>query len=285
MEPNDLVLCPLTIRADLHACTPDQYRSVLDLAVEHGYRGVDLGMLDVGIARAAGIPRDAFLAWFAERGLSTPIVDVLSGWAQGESEREIAARALPVLEVAERAGAKTVVAICMEATLPSIEETARGFAQVCALAAERGLAVSIEFFPWGGIGDIATAWEVVRASGADNGGIVLDTWHWARSRNPAADDLATLRAIPGGRIHVVQVDDAAPVPGCDLLRETLRARRLPGHGMPGTVDVLRTLREIGARPIVAPEVFSRDLFRQGAGEMMRQVAAATRAVLARAGWT
>ena len=63
-------------------------------------------LIDSGIAEAAGIGLDQFLAQFEERGLSTPIVEVVSGWGQGQDDDEIDAQALPALDVAARAGAR-----------------------------------------------------------------------------------------------------------------------------------------------------------------------------------
>ncbi|MDG2303206.1 MAG: sugar phosphate isomerase/epimerase [Candidatus Binatia bacterium] len=283
MESTELILCPLTLRRDLFECSAEQYRGLLDVAVKRGYSGVSLGLIDTGTAEAAGISLDEFLAQFEERGLSTPVVDAISGWGQGQGEDEIAAQAKAVLDVASRAGAETVVAISMEATIPSVDVAAQGFARVCKFAADRGLKAAIEFFPWGGIPDISTVWEVVQAAGADNGGIVFDTWHWGR--DPKGEDHDTLRKIPGDRIHIVQIDDAGPEPEADLMQETLRARRLPGDGVVNIVGALEIIREIGAKPIMAPEVFSQDLFALGADEMARQVADATRTVLTKAGWS
>ena len=143
--------------------------------------------------------------------------------------------------------------------------------------------MAVEFFPWGGIPDLAAAWALVQESRADNGGIVLDTWHWGRA--PVGPDLATLREVPGERIHVVQIDDASAEPQGNPYEETVTARLLPGDGAVDIVGVLRVLREIGARPHFAPEVFSRELFALGVDAMAGRVAAATERVLKAAGWT
>lgn len=282
MKSPELVLCPLTLRERPFKCSAEEYRDLLDVAVARGYGAVALGMIDVGIAADAGISLDRFLAEFERRGLRTPLVEAVSGWGQGGGDEEIEAQAGPVLELAARAGAETIVAISMEPTIPSLDVAARGLAHVCRLAADRGLKASVEFFPWGGIPDLATAWKLVQEAGADNGGIVFDTWHWGRSAT--GEDLATIREIPGDRFHVVQIDDAAPDPQEDPLRETLRARRLPGDGVVNIVGALRAIRETGARPLFGPEVFSHELFAQGPDEMARQVAEATHRVLAEAGW-
>lgn len=278
----ELVLCPLTLRAELFECTPAQYRGLLDLAVKYGYGGVAVGALDVGIADAAGVSLDAFLDEIRNRGLRAPVVESVSGWGQGAAAKDVEAQARPVMEMAARAGADTVVALSMEATVPSIEIAAAGFSQVCALGAEYGLRVSVEFFPWGGISDLATAWDLVQAAGADNGGIVLDTWHWGRASG--GPDFETLRAIPPERIHVVQIDDASAEPWEDSFQETLRARLLPGDGVVDIVGVLRAIRESGATPHFAPEVFNAELHAEGVDEMARRVAESARRVLTEAGY-
>ena len=282
MAMPELVMCPLTLRSELFECTPEQYRGLLDLAVRYGYGGVAVGALDVGIADAAGVSLDAFLEEIRDRGLRAPIVEAVSGWGQGAAAEEIEAQARPVMEIAARAGADTVVALSMEATVPSIEVAAAGFSQVCALGEEYGLRVSVEFFPWGGISDLATAWHLVKAAGADNGGIVLDTWHWGRASG--GPDFETLRAIPPEKIHVVQIDDASAEPWEDAFQETLRARLLPGDGVVDIVGVLRVLRERGATPHFAPEVFNAELHGLGVEDMARRVAEATRRVLNEAGY-
>ena len=282
MEPRALILCPLTLRPGLFACTPQEYGEILDAGVRAGYRGVSVAMIDVEIAAAAGGSIDGFLGQFGERGLSLPIVEAISGWGQGQSEVEIAEQATPVLEFAARAGAEVVVAISTEPTIPSLAVAARGFRFLCALAQSHGLKVAIEFFPWGGIGDIRTARDVVMEAGAPGGGICLDIWHWARA--PGGLDWEGLRGFPADQIHVVQIDDAAAEAQADPMRETLRGRLLPGEGVACVVDVLRVLREIGADPLFAPEVFSRRLFEEGPGAMALQVARSSRAVLSQAGY-
>jgi sugar phosphate isomerase/epimerase len=89
-----------------------------------------------------------------------------------------------------------------------IEVLAASLAAVCERAESCGLRVNIEFIPFLGIPDLATAWQAVRMSGAPNAGIVLDTWHFFRG-NP---DHALLATIPGARIGAVQVSDGRREP-------------------------------------------------------------------------
>jgi sugar phosphate isomerase/epimerase len=138
--------------------------------------------------------------------------------------------------------------------------------------------VALEFLPWGAIPEIGAAWEIVVRAGMRNGGILLDTWHWHRRRG--GPDFATLERIPGDRILVLQLSDAAPVPGADLMRESIQARLLPGEGAIDLARLFDALERIDAAPLIAPEVFNRELAELGPAIMASRVAEACRAVLA-----
>lgn len=80
----------------------------------------------------------------------------------------------------------------------------------------------------GNIPDLATAWAIVDGVRAPNSGILLDIWHYSRSR----PDDALLRNIPGDRITGVQLSDAAPAltPGAGILDDTINRRKPRGKG-------------------------------------------------------
>jgi sugar phosphate isomerase/epimerase len=159
-----------------------------------------------------------------------------------------------------------------------IDVAAKGFAYACDLAARHGLRVGIEFLPWSAIADLRTAWEIVRRADRDNGGLVLDSWHW--QRQAGGPDLDTLRTIPADRIHVLQLNDAPAAPDGDPMDETMNRRLLPGEGEIDLASLLRALDDIGAEPMVAPEVFSRVTAALGPEEAAQRIGDATRRVLA-----
>ena len=92
---------------------------------------------------------------------------------------------------------------------------------MCDRAAEHGLDAGIEFLPWTGIRDAATAAEIARRAGRANGGIVFDTWHHFRGTN----DDAALARVPGEQIKAVQLNSAPEHAAADLMTEA-----------PGSVD-------------------------------------------------
>jgi sugar phosphate isomerase/epimerase len=278
-QSRDLYLSTLILRRRLSECTLAEYETYLDAAAAAGCRGICLATLDHRIARAAGKSDAELVGWVRARGLATPIVEAVLGWAQGQDDAAIEAEVGPAVELAAHAGAKVLTAVSLDATL-DLEVAAKGFRRVCEIAARAGLDVALEFLPWGAIPEIRVAWELALRAGAPNGGILLDTWHWHRRRG--GPDFATLERIPGDRILVLQLSDAAEDEGDDLMRESIQARLLPGEGAIDYARLFDCLERIGANPLVAPEVFNRALAERGPVEMACRVADASRSVLAAA---
>jgi 4-hydroxyphenylpyruvate dioxygenase len=158
-------------------------------------------------------------------------------------------------------------------------ELVEHFSLVCDRAARSGARVHVEFTPFSGIPDLATAWDIVRRADHRNGGLVFDTWHYLRG---ARDD-ALLAKIPGERILAVQINDAAKDPVGSLLRDTWSYRRLPGDGsfdLAGVLPILAHKENIGPPGI---EVLSEELWRLPPAEIGRRSGEALRSALGAAG--
>jgi sugar phosphate isomerase/epimerase len=197
--------------------------------------------------------------------------DALSGLLRSlTAERVVAAAA--------RIGARSVAAIDLAQTPASLDEAAEGFAHVCDLAAEHGLLAHIEFLPVGGIRSLAQTWDIVQAAGRPNGGITLDSWHFFRS----GSTLDQLAAIPGHRIHTVQLSDAPRAAQADLWAELMTARLLPGEGDIDLTGLIRTLDAIGCTAPVGVEVFNIRQDAQTPTQIARDWSAAARTVLSKA---
>jgi sugar phosphate isomerase/epimerase len=83
-----------------------------------------------------------------------------------------------------------------------------------------------------------------------------------------------LARIPSDRIGYVQLCDAAPNAGDDLLAEAMGQRLLPGEGVVDFGELLRQLEAIGAHPFFATEIFNPGFVRdRGSVEAARAMAA------------
>ncbi len=222
---------------------------------------------------AAGLTDAAMLAVTREHGVRVLEVEYLTGWgtpadrdaAQQEKERTVA-------HMARAFGVRQVNAGLLE-RLP-VAQITDAFAALCERVGP-DLTVALEFMPYSGVPNLATAWQVVRD--VPGGALLVDAWHWARAGQKPAD----LDGIPPERIVSVQLCDVLDHPMSPLRAESLGHRLLPGRGCGDTAGMVRALREHGVTPaVVAVEVISDALVAQGVDVAARQAAEAARAVLA-----
>jgi sugar phosphate isomerase/epimerase len=167
--------------------------------------------------------------------------------------------------------------------LPDDEaRAARTFRGVCDRAAEVGLVVLLEFVPWTTLPDLVTAARVVERSGAANGGVVLDCWHFFRG----SGDIGTIAQVPVGTIREIQLCDGALLPDPDVsdpLEETLHRRRLPGDGEFPLAALLEAVAEHHGRVPLTLEVLSDELDQRPVDAAVASMAVAARALLAERG--
>jgi sugar phosphate isomerase/epimerase len=187
--------------------------------------------------------------------LHIEVVEAAMGWAGG-TPAEAAAEADRFAHLAQAVGASKIVAVTMDPARPDLGRARENLALVVAAAAGVGAQVCVEFLPWSGIPDLATAWELVEPLGA-GAGILLDTWHWVRQ--PGGPNPELLARIPGDRIGYVQLCDAV----------------LPGDGVVDFGALLRQLETIGAHAFFATEIFNPGFVRdRGSVEAAREMSAA-----------
>src|ERR1700722_19821457 len=203
--------------------------------------------------------------------LHIEVVEAASAW-DDTTAADAAAEAEQIAQTANAAGATKIAAIPLGATLPDLGHARDNLAILVAAATDVGAQVCVEFLPWTGIPDLATAWELVEPLGA-GAGILVDAWHWVRQ--PGGPNFELLARIPGERIGYVQLCDAAAQPSDDVINEAMDHRPRAGGGVGGLIASLGQLDETGARPCVDTEVFSPELVSTpGPGEAARMMAAA-----------
>ena len=141
-------------------------------------------------------------------------------------------------------------------------------------AGRRGVRLTLEFLPESAIPDLAAAQRIVMAVGSGNLGMMLDTWHFARTGGTPAQ----LAAVPEGLIGGLQISDRRePPPGTAYT--PMGGRLLPGEGEIPLVALLKVLLAREPALTVGVEVFSDELKALSAHEIAARVASSTRAVL------
>ena len=143
-------------------------------------------------------------------------------------------------------------------SLGGIDRAAADFHELGERAARRGLRVGYEALAWGRhINDHRDAWEIVRRADHFNIGLILDSFH-TLARNI---DVASIRAVPGDRIFIVQLADA-PRMDMDLLSWSRHYRNMPGEGDLPVTDFMRAVAATGYAGVLSLEIFN-DQFRGG----------------------
>jgi sugar phosphate isomerase/epimerase len=247
--------------------------------VAGGFRAVTLWPDDVARARSEGIPLPEMKKRIADCDLVVEGLDPLLRWLPGEviPAGIAAADESEFYAIADALGARSLNLAQGFGASVEIDRAAEALAGVCDRAREHGLLVTLEYLPWSGIRDAATALAIVERCGRTNATLMIDTWHTFRGKG--AEQLG---ALPGARVGNVQLNDAPAQPAENLVAETMEARLLPGEGAIPLVEWLRVLDRIGSRAPIGVEVFSKALSRLPPVEVGRRCGSAARALLAAA---
>jgi sugar phosphate isomerase/epimerase len=224
---------------------------------------------------AAGLEDPAMLAVAQQHGVRVLEVEYLTGWGTAVDRDEVQQqKERTVFHMARAFGARHLNAGLLE-KLPA-EVVVDAFAALCERAGP-DLTVALEFMPYSGVPDLATAWGIVE--GVPNGGLIIDAWHWTRAGQTAAD----LQTVPAERIVSVQLCDVRAEPMDAARAESLGHRLPPGHGYGDTVGLVRALAAHGVTPaVMAVEVISDDLVARGVDVAAQVTADAAREVLRQA---
>ncbi len=274
-----IVMCTSTLLADpIGSCSEGELTAGVEASAAAGCDGTSLWSLHASYVNDDGMDLDAVRRLHERLGVRVALVEAVIGWATSVDDAAAVADARPAIDLAASLGADVVAATTLEQEVHP--DAATRLAAVCDAAAEQGLRVAFEFLPWTAFPDLRSGWELTQRTGRENAGILLDAMHW--QRQPGGPDEATLRSIPGDRIHVFQICDVEAASGDDVLHEAMTGRLVPGEGAVDLEGLIAALVYIGAEPLVAPEVFSTDLLADGPEAMARSVVDGTRRVLARA---
>lgn len=190
-------------------------------------------------------------------GLAVSDLGALAGWMGTDRAARGAAlaRAKQAVGLAARLPCPLVIA---HAAREEMEVTAAAaqFRELCQLAAQFQVRVGLEFVGFAPpVDTLAAAWEIVEAAEAENGGLVLDTFHFYRG----GSTLEMLERVPGSRLLLVQVADAADIPRRELAN---RHRVYPGEGAVPLEPILAALSEKGYRGYYSLELQNEDYWRE-----------------------
>jgi sugar phosphate isomerase/epimerase len=131
------------------------------------------------------------------------------------------------LDIMAELGAKCVNAVCMDDDLVASGAVKDGMAELAAMAGERGLIFTMEFFPPTGLNSIERVRDVIDHIGRGKARLLIDSMHFFRT----GGTIESLKAIDPAMIGYVQLADSpAGPPGDDYMAMAMFERQVPGAG-------------------------------------------------------
>jgi len=226
MENPEIGLCWGTInRASLV--------ETIDLAARHGFPTIAISPHVYADSLDAGNSPETLRRRLHDAGVAVRVIDCIAAGLPGmpAGPTQFGGRtvqqsdAATCFRVAEDLEAPVVNISLYNSAVVPIQEMADAVGDICREAARRGMAIAIEFYPESGIRDLAQAHAIALATGEPNCGVMLDTWHLARSGGTVED----IENLAPGAITAFQLSDRTePPPGSPYVPMT--GRKLPGEG-------------------------------------------------------
>jgi sugar phosphate isomerase/epimerase len=248
---------------------------LIALAKAGGFDAVGIRLVDPAPqAEFFPLVRDAALrrqvkAELAATGLA--LMDIEAVWLWPETKAE---RLRPVLEAGAELGARNLLIAGNDTERERMTER---LVELCGMAREYGMGVGFEFIPYTALKSLPYSYEILKAAGQPNAGLLIDALHLSRSGGSPAD----IAAIDPALIAYGHLCDApAASPGLEEIRTEARSARLyPGDGGLPLKEFLRALPPGKAIAMEAPSTAYGD----DDMEKARRAGAACRKLLAESG--
>jgi sugar phosphate isomerase/epimerase len=172
------------------------------------------------------------------------------------------------IAMAHATGAGAINLVHITGVSTPVPQLADAFALACGRAAAADLRLAIEFLPGTGIPDFTTAAAIVDQSGAPNGSVLLDTWHFARGGGvlEALDDAAI------ARIGGLQLSDRTPDQDAEPYVPR-KGRKIPGDGALALARLTADIRRLRPDLPIGVEVLSDEIDALGLEVGSRRLAA------------
>ena len=245
-----------------------------------GFEGIGLRAETYVDALAEGLHDEDILAILKKYDIAVTEVEYITLWAEDHRSYEQMYKEQICFHMCELFGVNHINCGLMEKY--SVEHDAQKLAKLCQRAGK--YTIGVEPMPYSGIPDVRTGWEIVKASGAENAKLILDSWHWIRANQPF--DQSLLADIPAEKIVSIQLNDvlAHPYAKVVLRDESMHERVLPGKGCGDTAGFVKMIKEKGVDPkVVGVEVINDEILSTGVANAAKVNFEATQEVL-RAAW-
>jgi len=177
---------------------------------------------------------------FDDNGIVHIEIEFLLDWfTDGEEKKQSDVHRARLLEAAEALGARHVKVGDFFNKEVEMDKVTESFADLCKDAANVGTRILFEVMPFAMVDNVADSLTMLEGADADNGGLMIDTWHIVKMGTPYEE----LASVPKRFLLGVELNDGYLVTpeGMDMSTETTQHRKFPGEGefdMDGFMDAI-----------------------------------------------
>ena len=177
---------------------------------------------------------------FDDNGIVHIEIEFLLDWfTDGEEKKQSDVHRARLLEAAEALGARHVKVGDFFNKEVEMDKVTESFADLCKDAANVGTRILFEVMPFAMVDNVADSLTMLEGADADNGGLMIDTWHIVKMGTPYEE----LASVPKRFLLGVELNDGYLVTpeGMDMSTETTQHRKFPGEGefdMSGFMDAI-----------------------------------------------
>jgi sugar phosphate isomerase/epimerase len=177
---------------------------------------------------------------FDDNGIVHVEIEFLLDWfTDGEERKQSDLQRAKLLGAAEALGARHVKVGDFFNKKVEMDKVTESFAGLCRDAADVGTRILFEVMPFAMVDNLADSLTMLKGADADNGGLMIDTWHIVKMGTPHEE----LARVPKRFLLGVELNDGYLVTpeGMDLSTETTQHRKFPGEGefdLPGLMGAI-----------------------------------------------
>jgi len=243
----------MKLSMNLVSLRKDPLEERLRAIAEAGLEGVGLWASDVEEALASGSSLAQLRDLLGELGLDVPEICAVGGWHLVDDKSGVKQEVERIGKMCQALGINKTVLICpvaWEGEAP-LERNVKDYRELCEMGRDWGLVMGLEFLGMKkGINNPIPAWEIVREAGCDNGGVVIDVFHFLKGGGHPDDILA----LPREGIALVHFNDIPPDKSLDDMNDA--DRLLPGEGIAPLGQIISNLKKIGYDGWLSIEIFN-----------------------------
>jgi sugar phosphate isomerase/epimerase len=265
-------------RLALHTWTLDTtpLADALRIAKQTGWNAVELRRVDFTRCLEAGMSNGEAIELVRASGIEVAILGAESGllFAKTDELRRLLGVFTETCANAAALGCATVM-LAPGQNVGTLREAAANCREAGAIAAKHGVRLALEFssrHPV--INSIAVAREILTLADHSSCGLLLDAYHLERTGSGGRG----FEAVPASEIFAFQYSDVPPVPAGEQGPPTDRLP--PGKGTVRWREVFGLLVEKGYSGYLSYEAPNPEHWSRPPGEVAREAANATRALLA-----